>query len=287
MKGLLLIAALCAAPLVHAQSNYPYQDPDDEDVVAPLQDELERLRSDRGVIEFAPDELARAEDYIEDLANESPDQVEAADVEQAVRLLARAERAARKRSPLPGREVIVLDDPQSREEARQARGDADSARLAADEEREHALAARMEAEQERAENARLRAELGQAQTRVTERGVVLTLGDVLFEVGKSDLKPGATRSLDKLVAALRRDPEMAVTIEGHTDSTGKRASNVELSKRRANAVRSYLAAKGVGGQRIKAAGLGPDFPVATNATAEGRQRNRRVELLVQNDGFDE
>ena len=74
-----------------------------------------------------------------------------------------------------------------------------------------------------------------------------------------------------------------MTIEGHTDSTGKHDYNVALSNRRANAVRSYLASKGVASSRIQARGLGPDFPVATNATEAGRQQNRRVEVLVQND----
>jgi outer membrane protein OmpA-like peptidoglycan-associated protein len=82
---------------------------------------------------------------------------------------------------------------------------------------------------------------------------------------------------------MRRDLDTTVTIEGHTDSTGRHAYNVDLSNRRANAVRSYLAAKGVESRRIMARGLGPDFPVATNATEAGRQQNRRVEVLVQND----
>lgn len=285
MNRILLFAALLAAPL--AQAQWDRQGPQLADAVEELEEELDRLRGDDDVVEFARAELAQAEDYIEDLANEPPGRIEPADIEEAERLLARAERVALNRSSGSGREVIVVEDDEAREEAREARDDAESARAAADEERERALAAEIEAEQERAENARLRAELGQAQTRVTDRGIVLTLGDVLFAVGKADLKPGAARTLDKLVAAMRRDRETAVTIEGHTDSTGKRAYNVELSKRRANAVRSYLASRGVATQRIKARGLGPDFPVATNATAAGRQQNRRVEVLVQNDGFED
>ncbi len=299
MKRILLIAALFAAPVAQAQ-NY-YDDRNRDPAVTELQDDLERLRRDPDVVEFAANPLAKAEAYIEDLAN-APQEVTDEEIVEAERLLQRVELVAERRSMRPDnrsereivvvqqpreREVVVVQDPRTREAARRARDESERSRAAAEEERERALAAQMEAEQERAENARLRAELGQAQTRVTDRGVVLTLGDVLFEVGKSDLKAGAARSLDKLVAAMRRDPDMTVTIEGHTDSTGRHVANIELSKRRAHSVRSYLASRGVTTQRLKAAGLGPDYPVATNATAEGRQQNRRVELVVQNDGFDD
>ncbi|HET9483033.1 MAG TPA: OmpA family protein [Xanthomonadales bacterium] len=292
MKRILLTAALLAAPLAHAQWDYDERDRgyrDFTEEVAQLEDELDRLREDPRVLDYAADELARAEDYIEDLAADPPHAVDHEDVREAERLLARVERVAMEGSvDEPGRVVILDDDDdEAWDEARDARSEAERARLAAEEERERAMAARLEAEHERNANARLRDELGRAQTRETDRGIVLTLGDVLFSVGKSDLKPGAKRTLDKLVAAMRRDPDATVTIEGHTDSTGKRAYNLELSKRRAIAVRSYLSSKGVASQRIKARGLGPDFPVATNNTEAGRQQNRRVELLVQNDGFEE
>jgi len=286
VKRILLFAALLATPL--AQAQWDRDEPPLEDAVTQLEDQLDRLRDDDIVVEFAGAELTQAETYIEDLADSPPDRIEPEDIDEAERLLERAESLAQHRSSgEPRREsVIVIDDEEAREDAREARSESERAHAAADEERERALAAEIEAEHERNENARLRAELGQAQTRVTERGVVLTLGDVLFATGKSDLKAGAARTLDKLVSAMSRDREMAVTIEGHTDSTGKRAYNVELSKRRANAVRSHLTSKGVAAQRIKASGRGPDFPVATNATAAGRQQNRRVEVIVESDGFD-
>ena len=292
MKRMLLCAALlAAAPLVQAQWDYDEGDPVDE--VAALIDELDRLRSNRDVLEFADDEFAQAEDYIEALAEQPPHRIDPEDIDAAERLLARVERVAARRAgsvPRREREVVIVDeddDERAWDEARDARDEAERERLAADEERERALAAQMEAEHERNENARLREELGEAQTRVTDRGLVLTLGDVLFAVGKADLKPGAARTLDKLVAAMRREPETTVTIEGHTDSTGRHAYNVTLSQRRANAVRSYLASKGIAGARIETRGLGPDFPVATNATEAGRQQNRRVEVLVQNEDLDE
>jgi outer membrane protein OmpA-like peptidoglycan-associated protein len=292
MKRILLCAALLAAPLAQAQWDRGDDERYVEDGVARLEDELDRLRADDTVLRYAGEELAIAEDYIEDLAEEPDYRLEPSDIEKADRLLRRVERAALERSSGPSREVVVVedddrDDERAWDEARDARSEAERARAAADEERERALAARLEAENERNENARLRAELGEAQTRVTDRGLVLTLGDVLFAVGKADLKPGAARTLDKLVAAMKRDPDTSVTIEGHTDSTGKRAYNQALSNRRAGAVRAYLTSRGVAAARIHAKGLGPDFPVATNATEAGRQQNRRVEVLVQTDGFDD
>jgi len=281
MKRLILCAALLAAPLAHAQwdTRGDWFDADDE--VTRLVDELERLRSDRDVREFADRELAQAEDYIEELTHEPPHRIEPADIQNAERLLARAERVAHPNvRTTREREVVVIrdDDDEAWDQARTARADADA-------ERERALAAQLEAENARNEADRLRQELGERETRVTERGVVLTLGDVLFAVGKADLKPGATRTLDKLVAAMKRDRDTTVTIEGHTDSTGRHAYNVGLSQRRANAVRGYLASKGIPSSRLQARGLGPDFPVATNATEAGRQQNRRVELVVQNEAM--
>jgi outer membrane protein OmpA-like peptidoglycan-associated protein len=291
VKRTLLLAALLAAPLAQAQWNPGPALVDDE--VAELQLELDRLRADDDVLEFAAGELARAEDFIEDLAEEPPQAIAPEDIERAERMLARVERIASRRGVRGGerdleREVVIVQDDDGEdeaawEEAEQARNAAARSQADAEEERERALAARLEAEHERAENERLRAELGNAQTRITERGLVLTLGDVLFSVGKADLKPGAARTLDKLVAAMRRDRDTSVTIEGHTDSTGKRAYNLALSQRRAAAVRNYLAGKGIASQRILTRGLGPDYPVATNATEAGRQQNRRVEVLVQND----
>ena len=128
----------------------------------------------------------------------------------------------------------------------------------------------------------MRGRLTELQTQETERGLVVTLGDVLFEVDRAELKPGAARNLDKLVAALRDNPDTSIAIEGHTDATGSRDHNVDLSQRRAEAVADYLTAHGISAGRVSARGMGPDFPVASNATEAGRQQNRRVEVVVQN-----
>jgi outer membrane protein OmpA-like peptidoglycan-associated protein len=128
----------------------------------------------------------------------------------------------------------------------------------------------------------LRRQLASLQAQPTERGIVLTVGDVLFDVGQATLKPGAVNEIVRLAQFLQENPERRVSIEGHTDSTGSVNTNLVLSQRRAEAVADTLVAAGVPRQRIVASGLGPDFPVASNATAAGRQQNRRVEVVIEN-----
>jgi OmpA-OmpF porin, OOP family len=126
----------------------------------------------------------------------------------------------------------------------------------------------------------LQRELAALQAKQTDRGLVLTLGDVLFETGKADLRPGALRNLYPLVTFLQKYPERRVLIEGHTDSVGSEAYNLELSERRADAVRDFLLQNGVKAAQLTARGYGKASPVASNDTAEGRQQNRRVELII-------
>lgn len=127
--------------------------------------------------------------------------------------------------------------------------------------------------------ARLQADLAALQARNTDRGIVVTLSDVVFDVDSARLRPSATPALDRIANALRDNPERRVMIEGFTDSQGLDAQNLELSAQRAGAVRQALVDRGISPQRIDAQGLGESFPVATNSTVAGRQLNRRVEIL--------
>jgi outer membrane protein OmpA-like peptidoglycan-associated protein len=106
-------------------------------------------------------------------------------------------------------------------------------------------------------------------------------GEVLFDSGSSSLAPGAGGRLDQLADTLDRHPDMLVIVKGHTDDEGSEAANQALSERRADAVRSYLVAKGISPARITAVGLGESQPLVTNTSAEGRQQNRRVELELR------
>jgi outer membrane protein OmpA-like peptidoglycan-associated protein len=120
------------------------------------------------------------------------------------------------------------------------------------------------------------------QARPTDRGLVLTLGDVLFETGRSGLKMGATGNLNRLVAFLNEYPDRTALIEGYTDSVGSEDYNQGLSERRADSVKSYLVGEGIGTTRLSASGKGERDPVASNDSAAGRQQNRRVEVIISN-----
>lgn len=150
----------------------------------------------------------------------------------------------------------------------QARTDAEVARIAA--------AGQAEQAQE------LQRQIDELQAKPTDRGLVLTLGDVLFNSGRADLNAGATSSLNKLAAFLNHYPDRGAAIEGHTDSMGSDDQNQGLSQRRAEAVKSYLVGQGIGTIRLAAAGKGENQPLASNDSAEGRQQNRRVEVIIDN-----
>ncbi len=166
-------------------------------------------------------------------------------------------------------------------EAELARGDADAARYDANAARDEAEAARLDADAAREALRRMEFELADLQAKQTERGLVVTVGDVLFEVDRAELRQGAQRELDKLAATLQDHTDFDLAIEGHTDSTGTAAHNQDLSERRAASVRNYLVARGIGRNRTSSIGLGQDHPVASNDNASGRQQNRRVEIVIQ------
>ncbi len=172
--------------------------------------------------------------------------------------------------------------------------EADAANSAAEQARNEAARLMAETEQLKAEAAaresQLQAQLDELnelralKARSTDRGMVLTLGDLLFDVGKSTLKPGAISDIDNIATFMLKHPDRSVLIEGHTDDTGDEDSNRELSLRRAQAIGGALEARGVDFTRIETLGMGEDAPVAGNDTAVGRQLNRRVEIIFPNDG---
>ena len=117
-------------------------------------------------------------------------------------------------------------------------------------------------------------------TQETARGLVVTLGDVLFDTGKSALKQDAQISLAKVSAILQQYPDLKLQIEGYTDSTGTDAINQKLSNDRAKATQDFLVAQGVQPTNVSYYGFGKQDPVADNTTAAGRAQNRRVEMVV-------
>jgi OmpA-OmpF porin, OOP family len=163
------------------------------------------------------------------------------------------------------------------EEAEAQRRQAELSRIEAE-----AAQRESEAASQRADE--LARELEELQAKPTERGLVLTLGDVLFDVDRAQLKPGAELHLSRLGDFLQQHPERNVLIEGHTDSTGSVEYNLDLSRRRADAVRSYLVGRGIAPTRVVIEGYGLSRPIASNDTVAGRQQNRRVEIVILNEG---
>lgn len=139
------------------------------------------------------------------------------------------------------------------------------------------------AQQAEQRSADLERELEQLEARNTDRGLVLTLGDVLFDTGQATLKPGAATTIDRLAQFMRDYPERSVRIEGHTDSAGSDDTNQLLSERRAASVEAALVQRGLGPERITTVGYGEARPIAGNETAGGRQQNRRVEIVVSDE----
>lgn len=118
----------------------------------------------------------------------------------------------------------------------------------------------------------------------TERGMVITLGDVLFEFNRADVKSTSNARMSQLADFMKQYPDRRVSIEGHTDNIGTPAYNTELSQRRADAVKSQLVGMGIAGDRISTVGYGKNFPVASNDTDTNRAINRRVEVVISEPG---
>lgn len=165
-----------------------------------------------------------------------------------------------------------------------ARRQAAAAQVRAEGAQRVAQQATSDADQARQRSQQLQSDLEALQAQRTERGLVMTLGnDVLFDTGRADLKPGSSRALDQLAKFMQDHPERSVLIEGFTDSTGSDATNLDLSNRRAEAVRTALVTRGIAADRVASTGYGEQYAIASNANAGGRQLNRRVEVVISDE----
>jgi outer membrane protein OmpA-like peptidoglycan-associated protein len=193
-------------------------------------------------------------------------------------------------------EAVTADAQAAAQQAAGAQADAERARndaqhkqhaAEADSDRNRAAAASSDAQLQQAlrDREELRARLLQQfnlilETRDTARGLVVNMSDVLFDSGKYTLRPLAREKLAKISGIVLAYPSLRLAVEGNTDSVGTESFNQELSEKRAEGVRSYLTAQGVSGSSTTATGFGKNRPIASNDTSEGRQQNRRVELIV-------
>ena len=165
---------------------------------------------------------------------------------------------------------------EAQQAALMAQGDAAAAQRTTDEARRVAMEAQTR-------NSQLEAQLADLAAKKTERGMVITLGDVLFGTDQARLTPEGMRTAQKLADVLQQNPQRKVLVEGFTDSTGSSAYNQELSNRRADAVRAALAGMGITSDRVATRGYGESHPVAANDTAQNRQMNRRVEIVLSDE----
>lgn len=257
-----LSIAACSAPMLRPQG------------ADAVRDKLSRLQADPQLSSRAPVAINEAETAV--IAAE----VAREDAALGQHLVVVADRrvdiaVARAQTRLAEDERKLLSE--QRESARLASRtrEVDAARSDAD-------AARMDTAAAEDDAADLRAQIAALNAQATERGLVVTLGDLLFASGRSELKGGAPQHLGKLAAFLNQYPDRSVVIEGHTDSVGAETYNLDLSQRRADTVRSYLMTQGIAAHRLAASGFGEGRPTASNDSAGGRQQNRRVEVIISN-----
>lgn len=263
-SGIMLISTLFIAGCASS--------PKKPDGAEALRNNLSQLQGDANLASLAPVALKEAEEAVKIAEQPTKDKELAAHrmwIAESRVEIARARAQSRynedRRSTLSeNRETARLD---SRTQ------EADSARLAAD-------SARLDAESARSEAEALKQQIADLNARPTDRGLVMTLGDVLFATGKAELMGGAASNLDKLASFLKEYPERTAEIEGHTDNVGSADLNRGLSQRRADSVKSYLVQQGVQSSRLSTTGKGFDSPVANNDSAAGRQQNRRVEIII-------
>jgi outer membrane protein OmpA-like peptidoglycan-associated protein len=254
------------------------QDAEDARNIAVKRQEAERVAQQQ---QQADQQARRAKAAQEDEAQRRADaerQQLQAEVAAAQEAKARAEADAQ-------RKTAMLQEQQAREQAAQSAQQAQDAQSREQQAQQQAQLAQQQAAQSERDKQELRAKLLQQfnrilETRDTVRGLVVNIGDVLFDTAKYTLRPPAREALAKLSGIVLAYPGLKLTVEGHTDSTGTPAFNQKLSEQRAMAVRDYLVQQGVDMNSITAAGLGEGMPIADNSTAAGRQKNRRVEIIV-------
>lgn len=239
-------------------------------------------QSDPSVQANAPQELQRATESLNRANTLAGNRESKAEVASVAYVAAQQARAAMTVAKAKEQEKAVAAGQLERERTR-----ADARTVEAQQAQAQANTAMNQAAQAQAsvattseENARLQQQLANLQAKQTERGMVVTLGDVLFETGKADVKPNAQSELHKLADFLHQYPNRRVLIEGHTDSVGAAASNEALSQRRADSVEKALVRMGADAGHIDTIGYGEEFPVSGNDNASDRAMNRRVEVYI-------
>jgi outer membrane protein OmpA-like peptidoglycan-associated protein len=252
------------------------------------------------VATYAPNEFKQASDAL-DRANQAAAQRESLDTidrlayvakqriataqEVAKSKAAEAEiaNASRERDRVQ-LEARTAEADRAKRDAASAQAQAQAAQAQAQDAQAQAAAAQAQAAQQADRAARLEALLVELHAQKTERGMVVTIGDVLFATDRAELNANGMATVRKLAEIMMQNPDRTVMVEGFTDSTGSAAHNKDLSERRAASVAQALVSLGVPRERVGTRGYGEAFPVAPNNTASNRQLNRRVEIVLSNEG---
>ena len=212
------------------------------------------------------------------------------DLEAARKSLQQAEIALQQKQPLATVDHLAylarrhaeagearVSEAHSRQEV--ARAQEDRNKILMDARSREAQNAQAQSQSAQAQLASAQQQLADLQAKKTDRGMVVTLGDVLFDTGQATLKPGANLALNRLAIFLSANSQTKIIVEGHTDSRGSDEYNEVLSERRARAVATELMSRGISTDQLQTLGRGKGYPVASNDTPEGRQQNRRVEIV--------
>lgn len=277
IAGILALAAATSF-LVASCATAPQNPPGSAEV----RSKLTALQSNSSLADQVPVELREAEAAV--LAAEAPVGKDVALGAHRVYMADRKVEIATARASTRYAEDQRAELSQARDDARlnartqeadRARRETATAQTATDAALASAAVAAKEADE-------LQRQIDVLEAEATDRGLVLTLGDVLFGTGRSDLTSGGTNTLDKLVVFLNNYPDRNVVIEGHTDDVGSHEMNQTLSQHRADSVKFYLVQQGIRHKRLAASGMGETQPIADNQSPSGRQQNRRVEVIINN-----
>jgi len=253
---------------------------------------LEQTRSDYRAVQnnpqvtqYAPLELKQADKAMAEANAAAADRQSNEDIDKLAYLAKQKIAVTQEMAKQKSAESSVVGAARERDQMRldQRTQEADRAKEATEVAKGDAAYAERQTIEAQRRSAQLEAQLADLSAKKTERGMVITLGDVLFQTDKARLNQDGLNISRKLAKILEENPERTVLIEGFTDSTGSSAHNQRLSERRATAVRQTLQEMGVNRSRIAIRGFGESYPVAGNDTSEDRQLNRRVEIILSND----
>lgn len=286
------LSAIAAAALLAACASAPTVTPQLEQA----RSTVSQASADPAVSKYAQLELKKATDSLARADALSANREAPADIDSAAYVAMQQARTAMAQAKAASEEDAIKLAEADRERARadanarvaaraQARASdaqTQAALAAADANNARAQAAVAQADAAAAQQqaAALAQELSDLQAKQTDRGMLVTLGDVLFEFGRAEIKPNANESINKLATFLKQHPDRRIMIEGFTDSVGSPDANQMLSERRARAVADALQRAGVDGSRVDVRGYGERYPVASNTSTSDRAMNRRVEVYI-------